>query len=217
MRRWVWFAALLTVAALAVVVGWRGWVGGDEATAPPETEPDPRPRLTATRVVGRKQGQRQFELDAGVIADDDDWVRIEAIENGLLYRDGRVFVTFDADGGRWHRATNNLILLGSVALVYDQRVHMRTDRLEWLADEELVVSPGPVRMLIDGDTVEAGGMEADVGEERVSLSGGVRIVRPGGGTVEMEEVVYWLAEERLEGYGRGRLVFGDGSDPSSER
>jgi len=208
-KRGVWVAAMLiAAAALAGWAGWRWLAGGGETALPEEVETDSRPRLTSSRVVGRRQGERQFELDAGVIADDDDWVRIDRIENGVLYRDGRVFVTFDADYGRWHRPTNNLILSGSVVLVYDQRVHMRTEELEWRAEEELVVAPGPVSMVIDGDTVEAGSMEADVDKERVRLLGQVRIRRASGGVLEMDEVVYWLAEERLEGYGRGRVVFG---------
>lgn len=208
----MWWAVVLVVVA-AVLLGvsvFRSNTDGGRAVDLPEVddEADPRPQLVSTRVVGRRQGDRQFELDAGAIADDDDWVRIDEIENGLLYRDGEVFVTFDAAGGRWHRPSNNLVLVGDVVLVYDGRVHMRTDELEWRAAEELVISPGPVSMVIDGDVVQAARMEADLDEERVRLVGDVHIVRPSGESVEMAEVVYWLAEDRLEGYGRGRLVFG---------
>lgn len=215
MKRGVWVAALLVVVAAVAwwgVAAFRSGVEDDGSGAPLEPEPDTRPHLSASHVVGRRQGERQFELDAGTIADDDDWVRIDDIENGVLYRDGRVFVTFDADAGRWHRPTNNLVLTGSVVLEYDRRVHMRTDELEWHAEDELVVAPGPVQMVIDGDVVEAGGMQADLDEERVRLTGDVRIVRPGGDTLEMAEVIYWLAEERMEGFGRGRLVFGGGGE-----
>lgn len=218
MKRGVWVAALVIVVAAVVwwgVSAFRSGPDDDGAAALFDSEPDPRPHLSASHVVGRRQGERQFELDAGTIADDDDWVRIENIENGVLYRDGRVFVTFDADAGRWHRPTNNLVLTGNVVLVYDERVHMRTDALEWHADDELVIAPGPVQMVIDGDVVEAGGMEADLDEERVRLTDAVRIVRPGGGTLDMMEVVYWLADERMEGFGRGRLVFGGSEDTTS--
>lgn len=213
MKRGVWSAVLL----LAVVVGIVAYFlasgqdgsGTDEATVEPPA--DLRTELSATRVVGRHRGQRQFELDAATIADDDEWVRIEEIRNGVLYRDGRVFVTFDADAGSWHRATNDLVLTGNVSLVYEERASMHTERLEWRADDELVVAPGPVRMVIDGDVAEADAMEADLDEERVRLRGDVRIVRASGDVVQMEDVVYWLAEERLEGYGRGRIVVGGSS------
>src|SRR5690606_4711768 len=196
------FAAVLLASAVWFVSVRRA-PGPDRAAGPPE---EPRTQLSTTRVVGRHQGERQFELDAAVIADEDGWVRIETIRNGVLYRDGRPFVTFDADLGRWNRTTNNLILSGNVSLVYDDRVSMRTERLEWRAADELVVAPGPVYMVIDGDVVEAASMEADLAEERVRLSGNVRILRKSGDVLEMEDVVYWLAEERLEGYGRGRIV-----------
>lgn len=181
--------------------------GGEEVV-----EIDVRPRLTASRVVGRRQGERQFELDAGSIGDEDEWVNLEAIENGLLYRDGDVFVAFRADAGRWHRSSNNLVLEGNVVLEYDGRVEIYTEAIEWRAEDELVVSPGPVRMTVDGDEVTAATMEADLDEERVHLEGDVRIVRTGGERVEMAIVVYWLAEERMEGFGRGRLVFGGKQD-----
>lgn len=211
MRRSVVLAAVMaTVLALAAVVFFGGR-GEDEIDVGVELPAEPRTQLSATRVVGRHEGERQFELDAATIADEDDWVRIDAIENGVLYRDGRVFVTFDADAGRWHRPTNNLVLIGNVVLVYDERVHMRTDQLEWRAADELVTAPGPVQMIIDGDTVEAGAMEAHLEQERVRFMGDVRIVRKSGDVLEMSDVVYWLAEERLEGRGRGRLIVGGGS------
>ena len=205
MKRTVALAAFAAVLLASAVwfVSVRRAPGPDRAAGPPE---EPRTQLSTTRVVGRHQGERQFELDAAVIADEDGWVRIETIRNGVLYRDGRPFVTFDADLGRWNRTTNNLILSGNVSLVYDDRVSMRTERLEWRAADELVVAPGPVYMVIDGDVVEAASMEADLAEERVRLSGNVRILRKSGDVLEMEDVVYWLAEERLEGYGRGRIV-----------
>src|SRR5690606_16792247 len=129
------FAAVLLASAVWFVSVRRA-PGPDRAAGPPE---EPRTQLSTTRVVGRHQGERQFELDAAVIADEDGWVRIETIRNGVLYRDGRPFVTFDADLGRWNRTTNNLILSGNVSLVYDDRVSMRTERLEWRAADELVV------------------------------------------------------------------------------
>lgn len=175
-------------------------------------EIDVRPRLTATRVVGRRQGERQFELDAGSIGDDEDWVLLEQIENGLLYRDGEVFIAFRADAGRWHRPSNNLMLEGNVVLEYDGRVDIRTEELEWRAKTELVIAPGPVLMLVDGDEVTAGSMEADLDDERVRLEDDVHIVRLNGDQVHMKTVVYWLAEDRMEGFGRGRLVFGGHND-----
>lgn len=178
------------------------------ADAVEDLEIDVRPRLTATRVVGRRQGERQFELDAGSIGDDDDWVLLEQIENGLLYRDGAAFVTFRSNAGRWHRPSNNLVLSGDVVLEYDERVNIRTEVLQWQAATELVVSPGPVHLTIDGDFVTAASMEADLDEERVRLEGDVRITRESGDRVAMATVVYWLAEDRLEGFGQGQLVFG---------
>lgn len=209
-RSVLWAAVLAAVLAIGAAVYYFGR-GEDEIDVGVEPPAEPRTQLSATRVIGRHQGERQFEMDAAAIADEDDWIRIDAIENGVLYRDGRVFVTFDADGGRWHRPTNNLVLTGNVVLVYDDRVHIRTERLEWHAADEVVTAPGPVQMVIDGDTVEAAAMEAHLEEERVRLMGDVRIVRASGDVLEMSDVVYWLADERLEGRGRGRLVVGGGS------
>lgn len=209
--------AALALAALLLLL-WAGkfiWGGTepvDESEGGADLEVDVRPRLTATRVVGRRQGERQFELDAGSIGDEEDWVLLEDIENGLLYRDGGVFVSFRADAGRWHRSSNNLVLTGDVVLEYDGRVHLRTEEIEWKADLEIVVAPVPVRMTVDGDEVTANAMEADLDEERVRLEGDVLILREGGDRVEMATVVYWLAEDRLEGFGRGRLVFGGQDD-----
>lgn len=207
-------AALIALFSLffAGKAVWDGLQRGDEAESGAELEVHLRPRLTATRVVGRRQGERQFELDAGSIGDEDDWVVLEDIENGLLYRDGTVFVSFQADAGRWHRPSNNLVLTGDVVLEYDGRVRLRTEEIEWRAEDEIVVAPLPVRMTVDGDEVTANSMEADLDSEKLHLEGDVLILRDGGDRVEMATVVYWLAEDRLEGFGRGRLVFGGKDD-----
>lgn len=209
-RRVLWGALSFLVFIAVLLLGRTFFAPPADpgADAVEDLEIDVRPRLTATRVVGRRQGERQFELDAGSIGDDDDWVLLERIENGLLYRDGTVFVTFQANAGRWHRPSNNLVLSGDVVLEYDERVNIRTEALQWQAATELVVSPGPVHLTIDGDSVTAASMEADLDEERVRLEGDVRITRVSGDRVAMATVVYWLAEDRLEGFGQGQLVFG---------
>lgn len=214
-RRLLW-AAFAFVVFIAVLFIGRGLLfspASDGAADPgDELEIDVRPRLTATRVVGRRQGERQFELDAGFIGDDEEWVLLEQIQNGLLYRDGAVFVAFQADAGRWHRSSNNLVLTGNVELLYDERVNIRTEQLEWRAATELVIAPGPVHMTIDGDVVTAASMEADLDAERMRLEGDVRITRESGDRVTMATVVYWLADDRLEGFGQGQLVFGAQDD-----
>ncbi|HEY8496526.1 MAG TPA: LPS export ABC transporter periplasmic protein LptC, partial [Limnochordales bacterium] len=177
-------AAALLVAALVAAVAW-GTLRREEQ--PPAQTPAPeetRPQLVSTRVVGRRQGDRQFELEAGAIADEGEWVRIDAIQHGVLYRDGAVFVTFTAKAGRWHRQSNDLVLTGDVALVYEDRVRLYSDRLEWRAEEERVVSPGPVMLTVDGDVIRAASMEADLDEEVVRLRGDVRIERAGGGRIQ---------------------------------
>lgn len=213
-RRVVWVAVSVSVFIAVLLLGRTFFAphaepGGDIEA---DLELDVRPRLTATRVVGRRQGERQFELDAGAIGDDDDWVLLEQIENGLLYRDGGIFVAFQANAGRWHRPSNNLLLSGNVILEYDERVNIRTEQLEWRGATELVIAPGSVHLTIDGDSVTAASMEADLDKERVRLEGDVRITRESGDRVAMATVVYWLAEDRLEGFGKGQLVFGT-TDP----
>lgn len=203
---------LLLVAA-AVAIGWAVLQRGAEPPAPPPAAPeDARPQLVSTRVVGRHQGNRQFELQAGAIADEGDWVRIEDIQHGVLYRDGDVFVTFSAADGRWHRQSNDLILTGAVELVYEGRVRLSGEQLEWRAAEEKVVSPGPVLLTAGGDRIRASSMEADLDDDVVHLWGDVWIERAGGGRIRMPEVVYWLEEERFEGYGQGQVLLIPGGE-----
>ncbi|MBO8142160.1 MAG: LPS export ABC transporter periplasmic protein LptC [Firmicutes bacterium] len=202
----------LLMALLAVVLAGTAMVGvlrrGEPpAPAPADDPADPGPRLSSTRVVGRSRGNREFELRAGSIVDEGEWVRLEAIEDGVLYRDGEPQVTFAARSGRWHRASNDLVLTGHVVLVYDGRVELVSERLEWRAADDLVVSPGPVDVTTGSELISAGAMEADLDAERVRFYSGVRIERSAGGWAEVPEMMYWLEDGRLEGYGPGRAVF----------
>src|SRR5690606_20459597 len=114
--------------------------------------------------------------------------------------------------GRWHRQSNDLVLMGDVVLVYEGRVHLYSDQLEWRAADERVVSPGPVMLTRDGDVIRAGVMEADLDQEVVRLRGDVLIERARGGRIQIADVRYWLDEDRLEGYGPGQVLVvpGDG-------
>lgn len=205
----------LLLAALVALVAWGALRREEQPPAAQTPKPEEaRPQLVSTRVVGRRQGDRQFELDAGAIADEGEWVRIDSIQHGVLYRDGNAFVTFTAQAGRWHRQSNDLVLIGDVVLVYEDRVHLYSDQLEWRAAEEKVVSPGPVMLTMDGDVIRAASMEAELDQEVVRLRGDVRIERADGGRIHIAEVVYWLEEDRLEGYGQGQvLVVPGGSEP----
>ncbi|HLT58623.1 MAG TPA: LPS export ABC transporter periplasmic protein LptC [Limnochordales bacterium] len=202
-RRWVMVLLLAAAGAAGI---WLARRAGGPAEAPVPVVEDTRPQLTSTRVVGRHQGDRQFELEAGAIADEGDWIRLDAIEHGVLYREGETYVTFTAREGRWHRPSNDLVLTGDVVLVYEGRIRVFSDRLEWRAENELVVSPGPVVLETEDDVVRAAAMEADLGQEVVRLQGDVRIERAGGGYIMMPEVLYYLEEERLEGYGPGQAL-----------
>lgn len=206
-------AVLVLAAVLTGLVTWGARDREEQPPAAPVPAPEEsRPQLVSTRVVGRHQGDRQFELDAGAIADEGDWVRIDSIQHGVLYRDGEVFVTFTANEGRWHRQSNDLVLMGDVVLVYEGRVHLYSDQLEWRAADERVVSPGPVMLTRDGDVIRAGVMEADLDQEVVRLRGDVLIERARGGRIQIADVRYWLDEDRLEGYGPGQVLVvpGDG-------
>src|SRR5690606_42021041 len=105
-------------------------------------------------------------------------------------------------------------LMGDVVLVYEDRVHLYRGQLAWRAAEENVVSPGPVMLTMDGDVIRPASVEAELDQEVVRLRGDVRIERADGGRIHIAEVVYWLEEARLEGYGQGRvLVVPGGSEP----
>lgn len=181
-------AALVAVAAAA----WLLWPrSAPEPAAEPARAPvPPGAEFTEARIVGRRQGVRQWVVDTQRLREErDDQVRAERIESGTLYRDEKPFIDLQAAEAVANQKSNDLTVRGDVVAVHVDGAVLRTEVLQWLAAEERLVAPGPVVVERDDARAEAGRMEVYWSEEKVRLYDDVTMGRAEG---------HWLVAQRVD-------------------
>ncbi|MEW6047531.1 MAG: LPS export ABC transporter periplasmic protein LptC, partial [Bacillota bacterium] len=159
-------------------------------------------------LVGRRRGERQWELRAERIdlPQARRQVVFSRVSRGVLYREGRTFLLFDGDGGRYDEKTGGLVLDGGVTLRDPGGGVLVSSDLVWDAGRQVLFSEAPTTLSRGSSVVRAARMEVDVKAGVVRLSGGVRAEDPqaGGLTVQAAgaEYVPDTGEIRLAGPAR---------------
>jgi len=180
--------ALVAVAAAA----WLLWPrpGSGPGAEPARAPVPPGAEFTEARIVGRRQGVRQWVVDTRRLREEgDDRVKAERIESGTLYRDEKPFIDLQAAEAEANQKTNDLTVRGDVVAIHADGAVLRTEVLQWLAEEERLVAPGPVVVERDGDRAQAGRMEVFWSEGRVRLHDDVTMGRAEG---------HWLVAQRVD-------------------
>lgn len=200
-RRWI--GALLILGAVAMLALSIGRL----LSGPPETAVEERGPITARsvspRFTGYHKGVRQWSLAAEEVEEvlqggEEGIVRLRSITEGILYKDGRPDLEFEAAAGVWNRESGDLELSGGVRVRGGDGLTFTSDQVIWEARQEQLIAPAPVRLLFRDQTVEAERLEADVSEDRVRLIGRVVWTTEGGLRVEAAEAVYTGNGESLE-------------------
>lgn len=180
--------------------------------APPAVAVPPSVQLLESRLVGRKDGQRQWEILSRSVLQEGELVTLGDLEEMVVFQDQEPYLNIEAPRAQWNRKTEVLRLYGPVLVVGEQdNFQLESDYLEWLGSSATLVSPGPVRILWSGMEIEAAEMDMDTEKGLVHLSGGVQI-RDGGLLWKLEEAVYDLQAESMDFFGNVILEEEAGSD-----
>lgn len=156
-------------------------------------------------VVGMLDGIRQWELETERMRERDNLVYMEQIQRGLLYRDGEEYLTFVADTGVWNRDNDELELTGNVTVFRDDERLLDSQRLIWDGNAELLTSPGPVQIQIDGRKIAANEMIGNVKQDELLFKGDVRVQAEGLTLTVADRLIYHVEEGSMQGFGQGQL------------
>ena len=206
-----WLALGLAAAALAVV-GTRIvvalWPPGAEAprlpgrgSSPPPAEPGVR--TEGLHLIGRREGVRQWEADARRIVQplSGKTIQFQQVENGVLYRDGEIFLRFEGDGGIYEEATGQLRLEGAFRLEHAASHRLTARNLVWDAARQELVTREPVYAQGQKLTVEARAMALDVKAGVAHLTGGVVVYQEDGTRLEAAAADWHLDSGEIVLYG----------------
>lgn len=187
---------VLAILMIAVYSIFRFFV---EPPAPPISVP-PSVQLLESRLVGRKDGLRQWEILAQSVLQAGDSVTLTDFDEITMFQDQEPYLFIDADTAVWDRKLEILHLYESLVRDGDDGFYLESDLLIWDGAKETLTSPGPVFMLWEGLEIQAAEMLMEAQSNLVYLQDDVRI-RDGSMLWRLEYAVYDLDHGRMDFYG----------------
>lgn len=187
MDKWSYFRALLSIAAIAVLVSCSDKpeklaAAPDVETPeeiPAETRPQASQELQGVRYSHSKGGNLQWELEAKSVAQVlDGPTNLEEVKIIYYSDDGQVVVLV-ADSGEYEDSTRNATLIGNVVVTTSNGDSLKTDALEWNQQEERLRGEGDVTMRRGQSIINGSGFELFPEIETVTIFDVDGIIREG--------------------------------------
>lgn len=187
---------ILAVLVIAVIIAFRFFA---EPPPPPVAVP-PSVQLLQSRLVGRKDGWRQWEILAQSVLQTGDLVTLTDLDEIIMFQEEEAYLFLDAQRAVWNRKKDILDLYEAVVWNEDESFYLESDLLTWAGNEETLTSPGPVFIVWEGLEIRASEMVMESKENILHLRNDVQI-RDGSLVWRTESAVYDLDHERMDFYG----------------
>lgn len=165
----------------------------------PESIP-PSVQLVESRLIGRKDGVRQWELLTQSVLQADDVITLRDLGEITIFQDEQPYLLVQAQRATWRRKQDLLELFGPVVVEGKDNFKLESDRLIWEGKQATLTSPGPVLIYWEGMELRAGQMVLETETDLLRLHHNVEI-REGQFVFRLEQAVYDLGSERMEFYG----------------
>lgn len=165
------------------------------------------------KLVGWLKGERQWTVSAQSMNDTGDTVTINQIEEGIIYREGQAYFTFQAEQGVWRKAQgpgqgDDLHLNGGVQVYKDHVRIFETDDLRWLGAEQMLHAPGAVRFEYEENKAVASSMSFNAVTEEVTLSDRIEITLADGTEISIHgRLIYNLKDKTFHIEGVQEFIF----------
>lgn len=176
---------------------------------PPAVPVPPSVQLLESRLIGRKDGERQWEILAQRLLQANNRVTLTEIEKITMFQDQEDYLYIDAAEAIWDRDQDRLDLLGQVKVAGD--FSLQSEHLIWQGADETITSPGETSLNLDQLQIRSGRMVLDGSlnilhlEEHVEIEEGRFLWR-------LEQASYDLNQDILEFYGNLSLEIGEEKD-----
>ncbi|NLJ75110.1 MAG: LPS export ABC transporter periplasmic protein LptC [Firmicutes bacterium] len=197
-RRTYVLASVILLVVVCAFYFMRSNPSSQENEEPPAS---PGVQIGESRLVGRLDGKRQWEIDSEQVHHSGNVVTITDINEAIIFRDDAPYFYIKAERGVWYRSTNVLELEGDlIEVTGPDDFQLDSERLVWRGHDETLESPGPVVIHYEGADIRADHMLVETKESLVILKQNVRI-QEGKHTWALEHAVYALDKEVLGFYG----------------
>jgi LPS export ABC transporter protein LptC len=206
MRKALWSVIALTVAAAVAGLWLTAHRIAREQPPSASVAPEVQVKFEHITLRGRAQGDRRWELEANSIelTKDRSLTRLTGLRRATLYAGSRPQLSVRAAWAALHSPSRDLELGGGVEVESAQGLRLRTDALSWRAEQERLVSAGPVKMAMGDTSVEAARAYYLAQQERIICDGGVKIEQ-GQNYLTGDKLIADLRDQTLEIAGGVRM------------
>lgn len=194
-KRLIIFGALLLVAG--IYFASRLLVAPDPS--PPSAPPSVQ--FVETKLVGRKEGARQWEIITSSVVQQDNLVIIGDMEKITIFQEEQPQLDIRAQEAVWERKKDTLTLKGDVEVVgREEEFWLKSDLLIHSGQDFTLSSPGPVRMVWGGLQINADQMVYESESGLLHLLENV-LIQDGELKWGLEQAIYDFNRDILDFYG----------------
>lgn len=171
---------------------------------PPLESVPPSVQIVESKLVGRQDGIKQWELLAKSVLQADDLITLRDLGEITIFQDDGADLIINASWATWQRKNDVLTLYGPLVVEGIDQFKLVSDELVWAGKQATLTSPGPATITWLGLIIEAGHMILETETDLVHLSSGVKI-REGQYVFNLQRATYNLEADLLDFYGQVAL------------
>lgn len=218
--------AVTSCLVAIIVLAQLGYLPFGQDTPPAKTPPpshapepgEPPTQFTGVEFIGRKDGQRQYQLyfDQVKRTEDDKRVMFEGLKDGVIYQEGEPAYGIQAKAGEWLEAKDDFELEGDISVTRAGDVIFQSQRLKWDGSAEILTVPVPAQLKLDGLNATSSQLEAHVKTDQLYLQGDV-VLWDDVHTIRAERIVYDRQGDKLRMIGPSEIEFLIGEAKESKK
>ncbi|MCK8816363.1 LPS export ABC transporter periplasmic protein LptC [Natroniella sulfidigena] len=147
-----------------------------------EEQVDYQYQIKESRIISYLGQERRWDLQLEeviepLVTDDDQLERIiaQGVKDGKFFEGEQVRYNLDVERLIYKQESKDLQLRGDVQLKESTGQQIRTEKLDWLAEEQKFRTDSPVSYLFDDGELSAGGMIVDLTAEVIDFTIGVEM------------------------------------------
>jgi len=167
---------------------------------PPAENIPPSVQLHESRLIGRKDGERQWEILTNSVLQAEGQVTLTEMDKITLFQEQEPYFLVDAEKAIWDRRKNNLELYNAVIVQIDDEFKLESNLLILNEKDSTLTSPGQANIDWQGLAIVSEEMILEMETGLLHLKAGVEI-KDREFSWKMSEAIYDLDNDLMDFYG----------------
>jgi len=128
-------------------------------------------------VVGLKEGQKEWEIEADKISLGEDRRRtiFEEIKRAIIFKDNKPYLKIQLKKCIADMGNKSMELIGDVVIETEEGDILKGDRFFWDSEKEMLTSLESVEVIVKEDKITADQLSTDIELNKLELQGNVKV------------------------------------------